>query len=145
MAWPACEGPHVPPSPLLRCEVPELLTALRVKPRPARLWVNWMSSCVLHTLHTPLCSHLSHPEIPGHLSPGATPWWRRSLRGRDRQLKGELARGRWRIFTPSLVLGIHTPPLLHPVPPVGAVFRDTALKKPGVAETSWTVYRTGPH
>lgn len=62
-----------------------------------------------------------------------------SSRGRDCRLKGELAQGRWRTFTPSLVLAMYTPPQPHPVPTVEALFRAAALKEPDVAETTWTV------
>lgn len=91
----------VSPLPLPKYEVSKSPTALWGKCRHpawlARLWVNGRSSCVLHTAHA-----LVHPSISGHLSPGATPGWRRSSRGRDRQLKGELAQGRWRYSSPPL-------------------------------------------
>lgn len=134
----------VSPVPLSKREVSEMPMALRIKPRPPRLVCkavgDWRSLCVPHSAYA-----LVHLEISGHLSPGATPGWRRSSRGRDRQLKGELAQDRWRISIPSLVLGMYTPPQPHPVPIMGALFQGIAFRGPGVAETIRTVSITEPH
>ena len=47
--------------------------------------------------------------------------------------------GSQRLFTPSLVLEMYTLPT---VPTVGAIFKDTALRKQSAAETIWVVCMT---
>lgn len=62
------------------------------------------------------------------LNPNSTPTchWRRSLREHDNQVMLVLDPGNWRLFSPSLVLGIY---VLHAAPPVGTISKDAALSE----------------
>ena len=67
--------------------------------------------------------------------------WRRSLRGCDLRLTGELDVGNQKLLAPSPVLGI---PTLPTIPTVEAIFKGTALGEQCVVDTIWTVIITEP-
>lgn len=68
--------------------------------------------------------------------------WRRSLRGRDRQMTSELDPGSRRPLSLSPVLG---PSTLLTIPTVGAEFKDVALREQCGTKTVWSAYGTEPH